>query len=115
MNEHSPQVLPYSPPSPPQSHVATVFRAIGTVLATAAAFGIGGGGVGLLLGVAVPGYYRGVFRSTDPAFDAVAVGFGLGVGQGLAAGVLAGVVLAGILAWREVRMEAIADVRAGRL
>ncbi|MBS1713469.1 MAG: hypothetical protein JST30_03945 [Armatimonadetes bacterium] len=54
------------------------------------AFGTGGGLVGLLLGLAVPGYYVAVF---DGPVDPVPTGIGLGVTQGLGAGVLVGAFL----------------------
>lgn len=57
---------------------------------SALAFGTGGGAIGLLLGLAVPGYYFAVF---DGPVDPVPTGIGLGVTQGLGTGVFVGAFL----------------------
>ncbi len=67
-----------------------------------------GGGVGYLLGVAVPGYYRGVFRAGgEPWFDPLQVGIGLGVSQGLLAGLAVGAVVVVAVVWYRARAEAL--------
>ncbi len=63
-----------------------------------------GGGIGYLLGIAVPGYYRGVFRAGGEAwFDPIQVGIGLGVSQGLPAGLAIGSLVVVVVAWSRSR------------
>lgn len=82
----------------------TVVKGFLIILLSAAAFGLGGGLIGYILGVWTPSYYRGVFISgREPWFDPVAVGLGLGVSQGLMCGVVAGVAVVLAVAWYKAR------------
>lgn len=79
----------------------TVARGFAIILASGAAFALGGCAIGYALARVAPLYYRGVFRGGDsPDFDPVQVGIGLGIAQGLVAGLVVGsvVVLAVALA-----------------
>lgn len=110
MTHHNPEpgvTLDYHAAPPRPRHAAAITRAVGTVFLACFLFALGGGLLGLLLGVAVPEYYRSVFprANADPNFNPPAVGFGLGVTQGAALGALVGVALAFILAWRETRLR----------
>jgi hypothetical protein len=59
-----------------------------------------GGGVGFLLGIFLPDYYRTIFRGgNEEGFDPLAVGIGQGLTQGLTAGAIVGVLLAVVLTW----------------
>ena len=81
-------------PEPPISWMG----AFGVIAASGAVFGIAGMVVGLALGVAMPGYFRGV--SSD-AVDPLQVGMGLGLSQGLFAGVaVASALVAAMTTWR---------------
>jgi hypothetical protein len=85
----------------------TVFKGFLIVILSSMAFGFGGALIGYSLGVAMPGYYRGVFRSgRDPWFDPVAVGLGLGLTQGLICGVIVGAVVVLAVAWHNSRRRA---------
>lgn len=61
------------------------------IIASGAAFAIGGDALGSALARLTPSYYRSVFHGGEsPAFDPVQVGIGLGVSQGLIAGLVVG-------------------------
>jgi hypothetical protein len=65
-----------------------------------------GAGIGYLLGIAAPGYYRGVLSAGAEAwFDPVHVGIGLGVTQGLPAGLVIGSIVVVVTAWSRSRGE----------
>jgi hypothetical protein len=72
----------------------SILRAFSIVIASGAGFGTAGIGIGYILGVLAPSYYRGVFpNGNDPGFDPVQVGVGLGFSQGAICGVLVGMVV----------------------
>ena len=77
----------------------TVIRGFIIVVVSAIGFGAAGGGIGYLLGVLVPEYYRGVFKAgNNPVrimaeFNPRDVGLGLGLAQGLLAGLLVGSII----------------------
>ncbi len=82
----------------------SVFRAYLIICLSGLAGACAGGGAGYLLGVAVPGYYRGVFRAGGEAwFDPLQVGVGLGVSQGLLVGLAVGAVVVVAVAWYRSR------------
>jgi hypothetical protein len=60
--------------------------------------------IGRLLGLGMPGYYRGIFADPhDPHFDPIQVGTGLGLAQGIIFGALIGLAIAALVAWHEVK------------
>ena len=82
-----------------------IFKALGTVVGTAAGFGIAGAGVGALLGRVAPSFFIQMLPLRDPAhFDPLELGIGLGMTNGLGWGLAIGVLLVAILAWRETRL-----------
>lgn len=96
MSEFNPYASPESrsPKALPSAPALTFLRAFSIVIASGLGFGGAGAMIGVLLGVGVPSYYRGVFAEGDnPGFDPVQVGFGLGLSQGLICGVLVGMVV----------------------
>ena len=79
----------------------TVFRGFAIIVASGIGFAVAGGLIGYSLALAVPSYFRNVFRDGhSPLFKPVEVGIGLGVSQGFIAGLIVGsvVVLAVALA-----------------
>lgn len=84
----------------------TVLRAFAIIIASGVFFSLAGGLLGLLLGMAVPGYYRAVFRhGNEPLFNPVEVGAGLGATQGLPGGVIVGVLVVFAVAWYNSRQR----------
>jgi hypothetical protein len=72
----------------------TVIRGFAIIVASGAAFAVGGGALGYSMARLIPSYYRGVFHGGDsPEFDPVQVGIGLGLSQGLIAGLVVGSVV----------------------
>jgi hypothetical protein len=63
-----------------------------------------GTGLGYMLAVSMPGYYRAVFHhGREPWFDPVTVGVGLGMTQGLIGGLVVGAVVVLAVAWYQSR------------
>jgi hypothetical protein len=84
----------------------TVLRGFLIVGVSTLVCGLIGTGVGYLLGVHAPGYYRTVFRSgLTPQFDPVEMGIGLGLTQGLVAGLVVGCVIVLAVAWYNSRRQ----------
>jgi hypothetical protein len=82
----------------------TVLRGFSITVASGAGFAVVGTLIGWTLGVAVPDYYRMVFRiPPDVELDPVHVGIGLGLTQGLVAGLVIGLVIVVTVAWYESR------------
>ncbi|WP_425398790.1 hypothetical protein [Aeoliella sp.] len=74
-------------------------------IASTLGFGIAGGLIGLLLGTAVPSYYRAVFNiPPESSGNPVHVGLGLGFTQGLILGAFAGLAIVLIVAWYHSRV-----------
>lgn len=83
-------------------------RGIAIVAATTTAGILVGAGIGYLLGVFVPGYYRTVFSGgSRPGFDPVAVGLGQGATQGTVLGVVVGLLLVAGIAWFKLRSRSL--------
>jgi len=84
----------------------TVLRGFLIVGVSTFVCGLIGMGVGYLLGVHAPGYYRTVFRSGfTPQFDPVEMGIGLGLTQGLVAGLVVGCMIVLAVAWYNSRRQ----------
>ena len=83
----------------------TLKKALAIVLSGSTVFALLGGGLGAVLGVMAPGYYRTVFgrRGNVPDFDPFQVGIGLGLTQGLGAGIVLSLAVVTLLAWRDFR------------
>lgn len=94
--------IPYASPVRRPAFGQTFMRLLAVVIACGFVFAVLGGILGLLMGLAVPDYYRAVFR--NDAINAPTMGGVMGIGQGAAIGVLAGLVLSLILTWREIRL-----------
>ncbi len=83
----------------------SVLRASVIVCLGGLACACAGGGGGYLLGVAVPGSVRGLFRAGGEAwFNPPQVGLGVGVWQGFLAGSTVGAVVAVVVAWFRGRL-----------
>ena len=84
----------------------TVIRGFGIVLVSMLLFGALGAGMGRLLGVVTPSYYRSLFRNGhEPWFDPAQIGLALGLTQGVAAGVVVGIAVVGAVAWCDTVRE----------
>ena len=84
----------------------TVIRGFGIVLCSMLLFGALDAGMGRLLGVVTPGYYRSLFRNGhEPWFDPAQIGLALGLTQGVAAGVVVGIAVVGAVAWCDTVRE----------
>lgn len=82
----------------------TVARGFLIIILTGFLFAFGGGLIGYVLAMTLPGYYRGVFSSgREPWFDPMEVGIGLGVTQGLICGLIVGAVVVLAVAWYNSR------------
>ena len=65
----------------------SVVRGFTITIVSGLAFGVLGAGMGYLLGLVAPDYYRTVFRiPLDVSIDPAQAGLGLGVKQGVAVG-----------------------------
>lgn len=83
----------------------TVARGLAIIIASAIGFGLASAAPGCLLGVAVPRYYRAVYRTADrEEFNPVEVGLGRGLSQGLIAGLCVGAVVVLAVAWYRSRV-----------
>ncbi|RYF45655.1 MAG: hypothetical protein EOO38_15625, partial [Cytophagaceae bacterium] len=72
----------------------TIKKGILTVAASTLLFTPLGALIGWLLGVYVPGYYRGLYlEGNSPEFDPVQMGLGLGMTQGLIGGIVVGLAI----------------------
>jgi hypothetical protein len=96
----------------------TVLRGFGIVGASAMLCALVGLGIGYGLAVAIPSYYRGVFRDgNSPNFDPVQVGMGLGLSQGVIAGLVVGCVVVLAVAWynsrRQIVIQDVGSLRWG--
>ena len=84
----------------------TVVRGFGIVLVSTLLFGALGAGLGRLLGVVTPSYYRSLFRhGHEPWFDPEQIGLALGLTQGAATGVVVGIAVVGAVAWCDTVRE----------
>lgn len=84
----------------------TTVRGFGIVLFSMLLFGTLGAGIGRLLGVMTPSYYRSLFRNgQEPWFDPAQIGLALGLTQGVAAGVVVGITVVGAVTWRDIVRE----------
>lgn len=79
----------------------TVLKGFLIIILSGIAFGFGGGLIGYALAIAVPSYYRTVFRSGN--FDPREVGIGLGVTEGGVCGLGVGAVVVLAVAWYNSR------------
>jgi hypothetical protein len=84
----------------------TILRGFAITVASAAAFGVVGSVLGLLIGIAAPDYYHTVFRvPSDADVDVLQVGFGLGLTQGVGTGIGVGLVIVVVVAWYNARVR----------
>lgn len=84
----------------------TVARGFAITLASGLAFGVLGAGVGYLLGLVAPDYYRAVLHILpESSINAAQAGLGLGVTQGLAAGLVVGLVIVVSVAYYNSRTD----------
>lgn len=84
----------------------TVARGFGIVLLSTVLFGALGAGLGWLLGVVSPAYYRSVLRyGQEPWFDPPQIGLALGLSQGVIAGIVVGIAVVGAVAWCDIARE----------
>jgi putative addiction module component (TIGR02574 family) len=82
----------------------TVGKGFLIIILSALAFALGGGLIGYTLAVAVPSYYRTVFRSgNEPWFDPREVGIGVGTTEGGMCGLAVGAVVVLAVAWYNSR------------
>lgn len=89
----------------------TVAKAFLIIILSALTVAFAGGLVGYTLAIAVPSYYRTVFRSgNEPWFDPKEVGIGLGVTEGGMCGLGVGAVVVLAVAWYNSRRGS-SDVR----
>lgn len=89
-----------------------ILKAFAITIASAIFFALVGAGIGMALGIAVPDYYRTVFRiPPDVALNPIHTGLGLGFAQGFGAGLVVGLVIVVTVAWYKVRMASIANDR----
>jgi hypothetical protein len=95
----------------------TLPRALLIVLGLTAMGGAIGALLGYGLGLAFPGYYRGVIphAADRPDFDPVSVGLGLGLSQGVILGAILGTILLITLTWYDLRCRQIAASAGERL
>ena len=105
---------PYGTPPATESATTaepkTLWFGAGIVFASSIVCGLIGMGIGVLLGVVAPGYYRSVFSGgSTPEFDPVQVGLGLGLTQGVLFGGVIGLVLVAVYYWYKIRLAQIAQ------
>lgn len=82
----------------------TVAKAFLIIILSALIFALAGGLIGYTLAVALPSYYRTVFRSgNEPWFDPKEVGIGVGVTEGGVCGLGVGAVVVLAVAWYNSR------------
>lgn len=86
----------------------TILKGLATVSLAAIGFGVAGAGIGYLIGVISPEYYRLVFRAADfPHFNSGQMGLAAGLAQGVTTGVVAGLGVVLLVTWYEVRRLAV--------
>lgn len=83
----------------------TLFKAIGTVMATSIGFGVAGTGIGAILGMIAPGLFLLLPIPDVEALDPVELGMGLGLFNGVTWGLVVGVIVVAIFAWKEARLS----------
>ena len=84
----------------------TVFRGFIIIALSGLICALGGAGIGLSLGIAVPTFYRSMFPNGNaPDFDPAQMGLGLGLTQGLLCGLIIGCVVVFSVAWYNSRRQ----------
>jgi len=106
---------PYAAPESDAAKVASVsgllMRSVLTIIGLMVLLGIAGGLLGMLMGFAIPEYYRTMFplAAERSSFSPVQVGLGLGATQGAGVGLLIGcvsVLAVSFLRTRGIRLSA---------
>ncbi len=104
MTNSNPYDSPTELPEPASVSPMPLLWSVVTVFGCSLLGGLCGLTLGAVLGTAVPGYYRSVFRhGADPSFDPVAVGIGQGLTQGVVFGAVIGLVLVAMFYWYRMR------------